>query len=78
MESERQSEKHVTPIDFTGDGMEIAEREKQYANAALSITVSLEPGSNVTVDRSLHCEKHRAPSVTTEAGITIDESDEHS
>jgi hypothetical protein len=37
---------------------------------------SLEPGSNVTVESIEHSQKHPRPSISTEEGMQIDESDE--
>jgi hypothetical protein len=39
---------------------------------------NLDPDSNVTAESDLQCEKHCSQSVFTEAGMQIDDSDEHS
>jgi hypothetical protein len=37
---------------------------------------SLEPDSNVTLERAVHCLKQALPSTSTEEGMQIDERDE--
>jgi hypothetical protein len=44
----------------------------------LAIDESLEPDSNVTVERDPHLEKHDPPRLSTLEGMQIDESDEQS
>jgi hypothetical protein len=57
--------------------MQIDESDEQPENADSAIDESLEPDSNVTVERDLHLEKHHLPRLSTEEGMKIDESDEH-
>jgi hypothetical protein len=57
--------------------MQIDESDEQRPNADRSIDESLESDSNVTVERDSHSRKDELPSVSTEEGIQIDESDEH-
>jgi hypothetical protein len=54
------------------------ESDEQDANADSSIRESLEPKSNVTVDRLLHPEKHFRSSVSTQERMLIEISDEQS
>jgi hypothetical protein len=56
--------------------MQIDESDEQYENADPSIDDSLEPDSNVTVERDSHTQKHPLPSFSTDEGMQIDESDE--
>jgi hypothetical protein len=56
--------------------MQIDESDEQFQNADLSMDESLEPDSNVTVERHLHFWNDSLPSVSTEEGMQIDESDE--
>jgi hypothetical protein len=56
--------------------MQIDESDEQYENEDSSIDESLEPDSNVTVERDSHREKHCLPSFSTDEGMQIDESDE--
>jgi hypothetical protein len=56
--------------------MEIDERDEQQQKADCSMDESFEPDSNVTVRRDEHAEKQESPSVSTEEGMQIDESEE--
>jgi hypothetical protein len=58
------------------DGTEIDESDEQEENADLSICESLEPDSNMIVERDLHPSKQFAQILSTEQGIQIVESDE--
>jgi hypothetical protein len=52
------------------------ESEQQLKNAPTPIDESFEPDSNETVERDRHPRKHISPSVVTENGMHIDESEE--
>jgi hypothetical protein len=56
--------------------MQIDESDEQYRNADSSMDESLEPDSNVTVERESHSEKQVLPRLSTDEGMQIDESDE--
>jgi hypothetical protein len=56
--------------------MQNDESDEQNQNADLAIDESFEPDSNVTLERDLHPSKHFLPSISTEEGMKIDESDE--
>jgi hypothetical protein len=56
--------------------MQIDESDEQPRNARSSIDKSLEPDSNVTVERDSHRVKQCLPRLLTEEGMQIDESDE--
>jgi hypothetical protein len=58
------------------DGREIAKSDEQPTNAILSIHQSLEPVSNVIVERNVVLRKESRQRRSTEQGIQIDESDE--
>jgi hypothetical protein len=58
--------------------MQIDESDEHSGNAYSSIDESLEPDSNVTVERDPQSLKHCLPRFSTEEGMQIDESDEHS
>jgi hypothetical protein len=55
--------------------MQIDESDEHPENADSSIDESLEPDSNVTVERDSHPQKHLKSSLSTEDGMQIDESD---
>jgi hypothetical protein len=57
--------------------MQIDESDEHERKASGLISESLEPDSNVTVERDLHPQKHHWPSFSTEEGMQIDESDRH-
>jgi hypothetical protein len=57
--------------------MEIDESEEQSQNAPSSIRESLEPASNVTLERVPHREKQYMPIISTDDGMQIDESEKH-
>jgi hypothetical protein len=59
----------------TDEGMQIDESDEQYKNADSSMNESLEPDSNVTAERDLHPWKQSGPSLSTEDGMQMDESD---
>jgi hypothetical protein len=73
-----QPEKHFAQIIVTEDGMQIIESEEQSENAESPIHNSVEPSSNVMLERDTHNEKQFAPRVSTLHGMQIDTSDEHS
>jgi hypothetical protein len=56
--------------------MQIDGRNKQPRNAASSIDESLEPDSNVRLERDSHSQKHRSPSFSTDEGMQMDKNDE--
>jgi hypothetical protein len=56
--------------------MQIDESEEQLQNAYSSMDDSLEPGSNVTVEREWDASKQYFSTLSTEEGMQIDESDE--
>jgi hypothetical protein len=56
--------------------MQIDETDEQDRNADSSMDESLEPDSNVTLERELHLSKQCLPSLSTDEGMQIDESDE--
>jgi hypothetical protein len=58
--------------------MEIDERDGHSANTLSSIHESLEPDANMTVEREEHPTKHISQSRSTDDGMKIDKSDEHS
>jgi hypothetical protein len=55
--------------------MQIDESDEQEKNDNSAIDESLEPDSNVTVERELHPEKHPVPRLSTQEGMQINESD---
>jgi hypothetical protein len=55
--------------------MQIDETDEQFQNADSANDESLEPDSIVTVERELHPSKQFSPSISTEEGMQIDESD---
>jgi hypothetical protein len=65
------------PISPTEHGIQISEIG-QAAKRLLSRRKSRESGSNVTVEREEHSAKQFSPIVSTEEGIRIDKSEEHS
>jgi hypothetical protein len=62
----------------TEEGMHIDESDEHFRNERAAMRESLEPVSNVTVDRDPHSEKHSSPSISTDEGMQIDESNEAS
>jgi hypothetical protein len=56
--------------------MKIDESDEQKENADSAIDESFEPDSNVTIERDSHPKKQDLPSILTEEGMKIDESDE--
>jgi hypothetical protein len=56
--------------------MQIDESDEHPENTSGSIDESLEPDSNVTVERDSHAEKQLLESLSTEAGMQIDESEQ--
>jgi hypothetical protein len=56
--------------------MQIDESDEHHEKADLPIHETLQPDSNVTVDRELHPRKHLGPRFLTDEGMQIDESDE--
>jgi hypothetical protein len=56
--------------------MQIDESDEQHQNPDSPIAEKLESNSNVTFERDLHSPKQRRPSVSTDEGMQIDESDE--
>jgi hypothetical protein len=57
--------------------MQIDESDEHFKSAESSIDESLEPDSNVAVERDRHPEKQFLQRFSTEEGMQIDESDEH-
>jgi hypothetical protein len=57
--------------------MQIDKSDEQHENAYPPIDKRLESDSNVTVERDVHRQKDRLPSVSREEGMQIAESDEH-
>jgi hypothetical protein len=55
--------------------MQIDERDEHLENANLSTDDSLEPDSNMTVERDSDSAKEKAPSSSIEEGTLIDETD---
>jgi hypothetical protein len=53
--------------------MQIDESEEQEPNAILLIDESVEPDSNVTVERDLQLSKHSLSSLSTREGMQIDD-----
>jgi hypothetical protein len=60
----------------TEEGIQIDESDKQFWNARYSIHESLEPDSNVIVERDSQSEKQESQIFSTEEGIQINEIDE--
>jgi hypothetical protein len=58
--------------------MQIDNSDKQRQNALVSMRDRVERDSNVTVARDRQAAKQFAPSVPTDAGIEIDESEQQS
>jgi hypothetical protein len=54
------------------------ESERQSVNKVGSRYTSFEPDSNVTIQRDWHRSKQNFPSTSTDEGMQIDDSDEHS
>jgi hypothetical protein len=57
--------------------MQMDESEEQSLNPQAPMDKSVEPDSNVTIERDLHAWKQRSPSVSTDEGMQIDGSEEH-
>jgi hypothetical protein len=57
--------------------MQIDESDEQRKNANFVTDESLEPDSNVTVERDWQSPKHPLLSFSTDEGMQIDESEEH-
>jgi hypothetical protein len=66
------------PTLITVAGIQIDESDEQLENACRSIRESLEPDSNVTLERARHSWKHFSQTTSTDDGMQIDETDEHS
>jgi hypothetical protein len=62
---------------LTEEGIQIDESVTQDSNAPPAIHESLEPDSNVTIERDEQLKKHRSSSVSTDEGKQIDESKAH-
>jgi hypothetical protein len=60
----------------TEEGMQIDESDEQLSKALHSIHESLEPDSNVIVERDRHSLKQWLQIFLTEEGIQIDESEQ--
>jgi hypothetical protein len=58
--------------------MEIDASDEHFAKTLGSIHESLEPDSNVTVERAEHPVKHSLQIRSTDDGMTIEQSDEQS
>jgi hypothetical protein len=63
-------------IGSSDKGIEIVKMGGQLANTSCPISSSLVLDSNVTVERDSHPKKQYLPSISTEEGMKIDESDE--
>jgi hypothetical protein len=61
---------------LTEAGMQIDESAAHCENAREQIREHFEPGSKMTAKRESQPLKHSPPSVSTEEGMQIDESDE--
>jgi hypothetical protein len=59
-------------ISKTDDGMQIDERDEHHKNAFDSIRETLEPDSNVTIERDPQLQKHSLPIRSTNAGMQTD------
>jgi hypothetical protein len=60
------------------EGIQIDERDEHLAKTPLALHESLEPESNVTVERDRHSLKQKPQSFSTEEGMQMDGSAEHS
>jgi hypothetical protein len=67
--------KTYSSIVLTDDGIQIDSSDPQDENAELRIRESLEPDSNVMLDRDVHLKKAWRSILSTEEGIHIDVSD---
>jgi hypothetical protein len=69
------AQKHSSQRFLTDEGMQIDESE-QRSKAFWPMHETLEPDSNVTVERDLHPRKHSVQRFSTDEAMQIDESDE--
>jgi hypothetical protein len=58
-------------------GIQIADSEEHPSNTLGSTLDSFEPLSNVRLERLGQAEKHEKPSISTDDGMEMDDSDEH-
>jgi hypothetical protein len=65
------SEKALPAILSTEAGMQIEISEAFFSKAQRPITVKLDPGTNVMLERDLHLAKQQAARTLTEAGMAM-------
>jgi hypothetical protein len=69
-ESDRQSEKHLSPKTSTDEGITISTKPVSW-NASFSIRDNLDPDSNATEESDLQKAKHLSPKMSTDEGRMI-------